>query len=82
MCLKVSKVSMGRTSKTSWYSLLSDPNPKSVARDMKRSTLFRASQATIEQHQTELVAFIVIKGVAVASDFSGYLQRDFEYAEE
>ncbi|KAF8802483.1 hypothetical protein BYT27DRAFT_7196676 [Phlegmacium glaucopus] len=88
---------------SSWESLPPGPNPKSVAQDIhqhlptltRRGTLFRASQATIDQRQAELTGLIealfsdsmpaLIKEIRVSiivSDFFGYWRRDSEYAEE
>jgi len=88
---------------SSWESLPPGPNPNSVAQDIhqhlptltKRGTLFRASQATIDQRQAEITALIealfsddmpaLIKEIRVSNivtDFFGYWRRDYEYAEE
>ena len=105
---QASKASMGCTSMT-WLrpGNLSHPvllpTPKSVAQDIhkhlpsltRKSTVFRASQATIDQRQAELVAFLgalssedmptlvqEIRASNIVSDFFGCWQRDFEHAEE
>jgi hypothetical protein len=88
---------------SSWESLPPGPTPDSVTKDIhkylpsltRRGTVFRASQATINQRQTELVAFIgalfsddiptliqEIRASALVADFMGHWQRDFQHAEE
>ena len=87
----------------SWDSLPSGPDHRSVAQDIheylpaltKRGTLFRASHATIERRQAELIAFIralfsddmpalikEIRVTSVVSDFFGLWKTDFDFAEE
>ena len=86
----------------SWESLPPGPNPNSVAQDIhaylpsltRRGTIFRASQATIDQRQAELIALIealfsdempaLIKEIResnIVTDFFGYWRRDHEFAE-
>jgi hypothetical protein len=88
---------------SSWDSLPSGPDHRSVAQDIhehlptltRRGTLFRASQATIDRRQAELIAFIralfsddmpalikEIRVTSVVSDFFGLWQSDFDFAEE
>jgi hypothetical protein len=85
---------------SSWESLPCGPNPDSVAQDIhkhlptltRRGTIFRASQATIDQRQAELISFIealfsddmptLIKEIRVSnivSDFFAFLKKDLEF---
>jgi len=84
---------------SSWESLPPGPDPKSVVQDIhghlprltKRGTLFRASQATIEQRQRELQTLIEtlfsddmpaliqeIRASTVVTDFFGLWRRDYD----
>jgi hypothetical protein len=88
---------------SSWDSLPSGPDPNSVAQDIhkhlpaltKRGTIFRASQATIDQRQAELIAFIqalfsddmpaLIKEIRVSkviSEFFALWRSDYNLAQE
>lgn len=85
---------------SSWESLPCGPNPDSVAQDIhkhlptltRRGTIFRASQATIDQRQAELISFIealfsddmptLIKEIRVSnvvSDFFAFMRKDLEF---
>lgn len=84
---------------SSWESLPPGPDPKSVVQDVhghlprltKRGTLFRASQATIEQRQREIQSLIEtlfsddmpaliqeIRASTVVTDFFGLWRRDYD----
>lgn len=84
---------------SSWESLPPGPDPKSVVQDVhghlprltKRGTLFRASQATIEQRQREIQTLIEtlfsddmpaliqeIRASTVVTDFFGLWRRDYD----
>lgn len=84
---------------SSWESLPPGPDPKSVVQDVhghlprltKRGTLFRASQATIEQRQGEIQTLIEtlfsddmpaliqeIRASSVVTDFFGLWRRDYD----
>ncbi|KAF8825291.1 hypothetical protein HHX47_DHR7000233 [Lentinula edodes] len=86
---------------SSWESLPPGPEPNSVARDIhdiipkltKKGTLFRASQATIEQRHSELTAFVEalfaedvptllaeLRADRMVTDFFGYWRRDYDLA--
>ncbi|KAJ3849393.1 hypothetical protein EV368DRAFT_47402 [Lentinula lateritia] len=86
---------------SSWESLPPGPEPNSVARDIhdiipkltKKGTLFRASQATIEQRHFELTAFVEalfaedvptllaeLRADRMVTDFFGYWRRDHDLA--
>ena len=86
----------------SWDSLPSGPDHRSVAQDIhkhlpaltKRGTLFRASKATIDRRQAELIAFIralfsddmptlieEIRATSIVSEFFGLWKSDFDFAE-
>ncbi|KAF5391530.1 hypothetical protein D9757_002493 [Collybiopsis confluens] len=86
---------------SSWESLPPGPEATSVAKDLhglipkmtKKGTLFRASQATIEQRQTELTAFVEalfaddvpallsdLRADRIVTDFFGYWRRDHDLA--
>ncbi|KAF9068967.1 hypothetical protein BDP27DRAFT_1326208 [Rhodocollybia butyracea] len=86
---------------SSWESLPPGPEANSVAKDIheiipkltKKGTLFRASQATIEQRQREIVAFVEalfaddvpslvaeLRADRKFTDFFGYWRRDHELA--
>ena len=86
---------------SSWESLPSGPDPRSVAKDIhehlpiltRRGTIFRASQATIDRRQEELIAFIralfsddmpaliqEIRVSTVVSQFFGLWRSDFDFA--
>jgi hypothetical protein len=88
---------------SSWDSLPSGPDHRSVAQDIheylptltRRGTLFRATQATIDRRQAELIAFIqvlfsddmpaLIKEIldsSIISDFFGLWQSDFDFIKE
>ena len=88
---------------SSWDSLPPGPDHHSVAQDIhehlptltRRGTVFRASQATIDRRQAELIAFIralfsdsmpaLIKEIRVSSivsDFFGHWRSDFNFAKE
>ncbi|KAF5372770.1 hypothetical protein D9615_010124 [Tricholomella constricta] len=88
---------------SSWESLPPGPDPNSVGRDIhdyipaltKKGTVFRASQATIDQRATELKAFVhelwkddvpalidEIRTDYIVTDFFGYWRRDHELAEK
>ena len=87
----------------SWDSLPSGPDHRSIAQNIhqhlptltKRGTLFRPSQATIDQRQAELIAFIdalfrddmpaLIEEIRVSnivSEFFGLWRSDFDIAQE
>ena len=87
----------------SWDSLPAGPDHRSVAQNIhqylptltKRGTLFRPSQATIDQRQAELIAFIEalfkdgmpslieeIRVSNVVSEFLGLRGSDFDIAQE
>ena len=87
---------------SSWESLPSGPDPRSVAQDIhehlpiltRRGTIFRASQATIDRRQAELIAFTralfsddmpaLIKEIRVSnvvSEFFAFWKTDFDLAE-
>ena len=87
---------------SSWESLPPGPNPDSVAQDIhkhlpsltKRGTLFKTSQATINQRQAELIALTEalfsddmpalikeIRASSVVSDFFGHWRRDYEFTQ-
>ncbi|KAJ7227374.1 hypothetical protein GGX14DRAFT_629663 [Mycena pura] len=82
---------------SSWESLPAGPEPDSVAKSVhdliprlsKKATVFRASQATIDQRQAELTAFIValwkedvptlledFRKERMVTDFFGFWRRD------
>ncbi|KAF5340902.1 hypothetical protein D9758_012167 [Tetrapyrgos nigripes] len=84
---------------SSWESLPPGPDPNSVAQNLhdlvpkltKKGTLFRASQATIEQRQKELTAFVAelfkdnvpalmeeLRQDRIVTDFFGYWRRDYD----
>ncbi|KAJ3757695.1 hypothetical protein EV360DRAFT_83782 [Lentinula raphanica] len=84
---------------SSWESLPPGPEPNSVAQDIhdivpkltKKGTLFRASQATIEQRHSELTAFVEalfaedvptllaeLRADRMVTDFFGYWRRDYD----
>ncbi|KAJ3795791.1 hypothetical protein GGU11DRAFT_790790 [Lentinula aff. detonsa] len=86
---------------SSWESLPPGPEPNSVAQDIhdiipkltKKGTLFRASQATIEQRHSEFTAFVEalfaedvptllaeLRADRLATDFFGYWRRDYDLA--
>lgn len=88
---------------SSWESLPPGPDPNSVAQDIhqhiprltKKGTVFRASQATIDQRFSELKAFIEallsddmpalikeIRADRTILDFFGYWRRDHDLAEK
>jgi hypothetical protein len=88
---------------SSWDSLPSGPDHRSIAQDIhkylptltRRGTLFRATQATIDRRQAELIAFIqvlfsddmpaLIKEIldsSIISDFFGLWQSDFDFIKE
>ncbi|PFH53157.1 hypothetical protein AMATHDRAFT_45775 [Amanita thiersii Skay4041] len=87
---------------SSWESLPPGPDPNSVAQDIheyvprltKKGTVFRASQATINQRNQELKALVEalfkddlptllqeIRASSVVTDFFGYWRRDFDLYE-
>ncbi|KIK55155.1 hypothetical protein GYMLUDRAFT_884031 [Collybiopsis luxurians FD-317 M1] len=86
---------------SSWESLPPGPEANSVARDIhdivpkmtKKGTLFRASQATIDQRHAELTAFVEalfaddvptliaeLRADRIVTDFFGYWRRDYDLA--
>ncbi|TFK40186.1 hypothetical protein BDQ12DRAFT_704482 [Crucibulum laeve] len=88
---------------SSWESLPPGPDPNSVAQDVhdliprltKKGTIFRASQATIDQRQSEFSALIgtlfqedmpsliqEIRSARLVTDFFGYWRRDNDLAEK
>ncbi|KAF8071804.1 hypothetical protein FPV67DRAFT_898327 [Lyophyllum atratum] len=88
---------------SSWESLPPGPDPNSVGRDIhdyipvltKKGTVFRASQATIDQRAAELKAFVQelwredvpalideLRKDHLVTDFFGYWRRDHELAEK
>ncbi|KAJ7592902.1 hypothetical protein C8J56DRAFT_1023772 [Mycena floridula] len=88
---------------SSWESLPPGPDPKSVAQDLhayipkltKKGTLFRASQATIDQRNAELTAFVQalfmddaptllkeLRDERSVTDFFGYWRRDYDLAKK
>lgn len=88
---------------SSWESLPPGPDPSSVAQDIhahvprltKKGTIFRASQATIDERQKELKAFVqglLQDGASalmneltedrIVTDFFGYWRRDAEIAKK
>ncbi|KAG6916053.1 hypothetical protein DXG01_008626 [Tephrocybe rancida] len=88
---------------SSWESLPPGPDPNSVGRDIhdyiptltRKGTVFRASQATIDQRATELKAFVEalwkddvpaliddLRNDHVIRDFFGFWRRDHEYQEK
>ncbi|KAF9000666.1 hypothetical protein BDQ17DRAFT_1359313 [Cyathus striatus] len=88
---------------SSWDSLPPGPDPSSVAQDIheivprltKKGTIFRASQATIQQRQAEIEAMVgtlfredmptliqEIRSDRVVTDFFGYWRRDNDLVEK
>jgi len=88
---------------SSWESLPPGPDPNSVAREVtdclpsltKKATVFRATQATIDQRAAELKAFVEalfkddvpaliddLRRERIVLDFFGYWRRDYELAEK
>ncbi|KAG6900827.1 hypothetical protein C0993_000146 [Termitomyces sp. T159_Od127] len=88
---------------SSWESLPPGPDPKSVAADIhqyiplltRKGTIFRASQATIDQRASELKAFVEalfqedvpalineMRNDHIVRDFFGYWRRDHEISEK
>ncbi|KAG6862466.1 hypothetical protein C0995_000012 [Termitomyces sp. Mi166 len=88
---------------SSWESLPAGPDPKSIAADIhqyiptltKKGTIFRASQATIDQRATEFKAFVEalwkddvpalideMRNDHLVRDFFGYWRRDHEIYEK
>ncbi|GLB40285.1 hypothetical protein LshimejAT787_0801560 [Lyophyllum shimeji] len=88
---------------SSWESLPPGPDPNSVGRDIheyipiltKKGTVFRASQATIDQRAAELKAFVQalwthdvpalieeLRNDHLVADFFGYWRRDYDFAEK
>lgn len=88
---------------SSWESLPPGPDPHSVAQNIhayvpkltKKGTLFRASQAVIDQRQRELTAFIEglfqedspallkeLRSDRIVTDFFGYWRRDYDLAKK
>lgn len=88
---------------SSFESLPPGPDPNSVAQDVhayvpkltKKGTLFRASQATIDQRKNELSAFVEglfkdtapallkeIRSDRIVTDFFGYWRRDRDLAQK
>lgn len=88
---------------SSWESLPPGPDPNSVGRHIhqyipaltKKATVFRASQATVDQRAAELSIFIhelwkddvpalinELRNDHVVTDFFGYWRRDHEIAEK
>ncbi|KAK7436980.1 hypothetical protein VKT23_018795 [Stygiomarasmius scandens] len=84
---------------SSWESLPPGPDPNSVAQDIhelipkltKKGTLFRPSQATIDQRNKELTAFVTelfksdvpalleeLRSDRIVTDFFGYWRRDYD----
>ncbi|KII85086.1 hypothetical protein PLICRDRAFT_178840 [Plicaturopsis crispa FD-325 SS-3] len=88
---------------SSWESLPPGPDPNSIAQDIhelvpaltKKGTLFRASQATIDQRQREIQALVdglfkeevptlvqELRASRIVTDFFGYWRRDFDLAKK
>ncbi|RDB26343.1 hypothetical protein Hypma_006740 [Hypsizygus marmoreus] len=88
---------------SSWESLPPGPDPNSVARDIheyiplltRKGTVFRASQATIDQRASELKALVEglfrddmpalvdeLRNDRIVTDFFGYWRRDQELLEK
>ncbi|KAG6891365.1 hypothetical protein C0992_008076 [Termitomyces sp. T32_za158] len=88
---------------SSWESLPPGPDPKSVAADIhqyippltRKGTIFRASQATIDQRASELTAFVEalfqediptlieeMRNDQIVRSFFGYWRRDHEISEK
>ena len=88
---------------SSWESLPPGPDPNSVAREItdclpsltKKATVFRATQATVDQRAAELKAFVEalfkddvpaliddLRRERIVLDFFGYWRRDYELAEK